>query len=85
MFVHFTLAHSDLRILDFCKIVIPFHPEGVTFSVGVHKCTYLSRYVTAVIWVLYLFDELRVYVWLRLSVSHNPETVACRNVTQFLI
>lgn len=52
---HFTLARSNLRILDFCQIVIPFHPDGVTLSGGVHKCTYLSRNVTAVITVLYLF------------------------------
>jgi len=51
--------------------VIPFHPDGVTLPIGVHKCTYLSRNVTAVIRVLYLFEELRVYVWLRLSSSHN--------------
>ena len=48
-------------------MVIPFHPDGVTLSVGVHKCTYLSRNITAVIRVLYLFEELRFYVWLRLS------------------
>jgi len=45
--------------------VIPFHPDGVTLPVGVHKCTYLSRNVTAVIRVIYSFEELRVYVWLR--------------------
>jgi hypothetical protein len=64
---HFTLARLNVHILDFCHMVIPFHPDGVTLSVGVQKCTYLSRNVNAVIRVLYLFEELRFYVWLRLS------------------
>jgi len=49
----FGTAHTGLLS------VIPIRPDGITLSIGVHKCTYLSRNVTALIRVLFY---LKTYV-----------------------